>query len=49
MDVEINEEFKKEVEKKRQRMLFDVGSEIYIQRHQTFSDIVIHAAEFDRR
>lgn len=30
MDVEINEEFKKEVEKKRQRMLFGVGSEIYI-------------------
>lgn len=34
---------------KRQRMLFDVGSEIYTQHHQTFSDTVVHAAEFDRR
>lgn len=34
---------------KRQRMLFDVGFEIYTQHHPTFSDTVVHAAEFDRR
>lgn len=34
---------------KRQRMLFDVGSEIYTQHHPTFSDTVVHATEFDRR
>lgn len=45
---EVMKNLKRRSRQTRQRMLFDVGFEIYTH-HQTFSDTVVHATEFDRR